>query len=121
LHHYTSVQQRTSWTMAGFTLDSINPAFLNVEHAVRGELVIKAQEYRVRLAAGASDLPFTKIIFIAGAIVRDPGADLLRKMSDGWSFKCKGSNSTFEMDTFQPSSPTLSFEEVRAGHRLSDV
>jgi hypothetical protein len=73
--HLTSVQQRTSWTMAGFTLDSINPAFLNVEHAVRGELAIKAQEYRVRLAAGASDLPFTKVIFSNAGNPQEKGLD----------------------------------------------
>jgi hypothetical protein len=85
-------------------------------------LVPALEEEKIRSLNASSAL-------IAGAIVRDPaagsktaaGADLIRKISDGWSFKCKGSDSTFEMDTFQPSSPTLSFEEVRAGHRLFDV
>jgi alanine transaminase len=48
--------------MAGLTPDSLNPAFLKVEYAVRGELAIKAEEYRVRLADGASDLPFSKVV-----------------------------------------------------------
>jgi alanine transaminase len=61
--------------MAGFTLNSINPAFLNVEHAVRGELAIKAQEYRARLADGASDLPFTKVIFSNAGNPQEKGLD----------------------------------------------
>jgi len=48
--------------MRGLTVDKLNPAILNVQYAVRGELAIKAEEYRVRLKAGAHDLPFDKVI-----------------------------------------------------------
>jgi hypothetical protein len=94
---------------------NLRPLVLTSEVDARLHALVPAlEEEKIRSLNASSAL-------IAGAIVRDPGADLLRKMSDGWSFKCKGSNSTFEMDTFQPSSPTMSFEEVRAGHRPSDI
>ncbi|KAH9968077.1 transaminase [Russula dissimulans] len=49
--------------MRGLTVDALNPAILNVQYAVRGELAIKAEEYRERLKAGGPhDLPFTKVI-----------------------------------------------------------
>jgi alanine transaminase len=53
---------RQQWDMAGLTLDSINPALLKVEYAVRGELAIKAEAYRVQLAEGSKDLPFDRVI-----------------------------------------------------------
>ncbi|KAL1739381.1 pyridoxal phosphate-dependent transferase, partial [Schizophyllum fasciatum] len=41
----------------------LNPAILKVEYAVRGELAIKAEEYRKRLAHGGEHgLPFDKVI-----------------------------------------------------------
>src|SRR6266567_9088703 len=49
--------------MRGLTVDALNPAILNVQYAVRGELAIKAEEYRVQLKANAThDLPFNKVI-----------------------------------------------------------
>jgi hypothetical protein len=48
--------------MRGLTIDALNPAALNVQYAVRGELAIKAEAYRVRLKEGAHDLPFDKVI-----------------------------------------------------------
>ena len=48
--------------MRGLTVEALNPAILNVQYAVRGELAIKAEEYRVRLKGGAKDLPFDKVI-----------------------------------------------------------
>ncbi len=49
--------------MRGLTVDALNPAILNVQYAVRGELAIKAEEYRVQLKTNAThDLPFNKII-----------------------------------------------------------
>lgn len=47
-----------------FTPDSLNPAILNVQYAVRGELAIKAEEYRERLKEHPNDhgLPFDKVI-----------------------------------------------------------
>lgn len=35
--------------MRSLTVDSLNPAVRNVQYAVRGELAIKAEEYRVML------------------------------------------------------------------------
>jgi alanine transaminase len=49
--------------MRGLTVDALNPAILNVQYAVRGELAIKAEEYRVQLKTNtAHGLPFNKII-----------------------------------------------------------
>jgi alanine transaminase len=49
--------------MRGLTVDALNPAILNVQYAVRGELAIKAEEYRVQLKTNAAhDLPFNKVI-----------------------------------------------------------
>lgn len=45
------------------TVDALNPAILNVQYAVRGELAIKAEEYRVQLKTNtAHNLPFNKVI-----------------------------------------------------------
>jgi hypothetical protein len=49
-------------SMRGLTHDAINAAILKVQYAVRGELAIKAEEYRERLQSGAHDLPFNKVI-----------------------------------------------------------
>jgi hypothetical protein len=57
-----SVGSRRNATMRGLTVDTLNPAILNVQYAVRGELAIKAEEYRVRLKTGPHDLPFDKVI-----------------------------------------------------------
>lgn len=46
---------------AKLTAATINPSVLKAEYAVRGELVIKADEYRKQLASGAK-LPFSKIV-----------------------------------------------------------
>jgi len=49
--------------MRGLTVDALNPAILNVQYAVRGELAIKAEEYREQLKTNASHaLPFNKVI-----------------------------------------------------------
>jgi len=50
--------------MRSFTVDSLNPATRNVQYAVRGELAIKAEEYRVKLKEKGQDsgLPFDRII-----------------------------------------------------------
>jgi alanine transaminase len=44
------------------TVESLNPAILNVEYAVRGELAIKAEEYRTQLKTPKHGLPFDRII-----------------------------------------------------------
>lgn len=55
------------WTrtaMRSLTVDSLNPAVRNVQYAVRGELAIKAEEYRVILKEKGqnSGLPFDRVI-----------------------------------------------------------
>ncbi|KAG1743733.1 pyridoxal phosphate-dependent transferase [Suillus paluster] len=54
----------TRTTMRSLTVDSLNPAVRNVQYAVRGELAIKAEEYRVRLKERSQDsgLPFDRVI-----------------------------------------------------------
>ena len=47
--------------MIPLTPDSLNPAILKVEYAVRGELAIKSEDYRVQLKEGKK-LPFKKVI-----------------------------------------------------------
>ena len=42
---------------------TINPAVKSAKYAVRGELAVKAEEYRVRLAKGDKTLPFDSVIF----------------------------------------------------------
>lgn len=50
--------------MRALTVDSLNPAVRNVQYAVRGELAIKAEEYRVILKEKGQDsgLPFDRVI-----------------------------------------------------------
>jgi alanine transaminase len=47
--------------MRPLTVDSLNPALPKVEYAVRGELAIKSERYRVALKQG-KELPFKSII-----------------------------------------------------------
>lgn len=50
-------------SMNTLTVDALNPAFLKVQYAVRGELAIKAEEYRVQLKTEDNHgLPFDKVI-----------------------------------------------------------
>lgn len=48
--------------MRTLTIDALNPALLKVEYAVRGELAIKAEKYRVELHDGSANLPFDRVI-----------------------------------------------------------
>ncbi|KAH9474853.1 putative alanine aminotransferase, mitochondrial [Psilocybe cubensis] len=48
--------------MAAHSLDALNPAFQNVQYAVRGELAIKAELLRDKLKEPAHGLPFDKVI-----------------------------------------------------------
>ncbi|KAE8160163.1 pyridoxal phosphate-dependent transferase [Aspergillus tamarii] len=43
--------------------DNINPHVKEAKYAVRGELAVKAEEYRVKLANGDKSLPFDSVIF----------------------------------------------------------
>ncbi|EKM56752.1 uncharacterized protein PHACADRAFT_254051 [Phanerochaete carnosa HHB-10118-sp] len=47
--------------MHNLTVADLNPAVLNVQYAVRGELAIKAEDLRNKLEAG-HDLPFKRVI-----------------------------------------------------------
>ena len=49
-------------TMRPLTAADLNPSVANVQYAVRGELAIKAEEHREKLAAGHKHLPFDKVI-----------------------------------------------------------
>ncbi|GES63581.1 alanine aminotransferase [Aspergillus terreus] len=44
-------------------IGNINPQVKEAKYAVRGELAVKAEEYRVRLAQGDKSLPFDSVIF----------------------------------------------------------
>ncbi|OBZ66458.1 putative alanine aminotransferase, mitochondrial [Grifola frondosa] len=48
--------------MRPLTPADLNPAILNVQYAVRGELAIKAEEFRDKLQSPGHNLPFTKVI-----------------------------------------------------------
>jgi len=44
------------------SLDNINPHVKAAKYAVRGELAVKSEEYRAKLARGEADLPFSQVI-----------------------------------------------------------
>ncbi|TCD65463.1 hypothetical protein EIP91_002677, partial [Steccherinum ochraceum] len=48
--------------MRQLTTADLNPAVLDVQYAVRGELAIKAEEHRNTLETGQHNLPFDRII-----------------------------------------------------------
>jgi len=48
--------------MRQLSLDGMNPAFLKVQYAVRGELAIKAELLRDKLKEKDNALPFDKVI-----------------------------------------------------------
>jgi alanine transaminase len=52
---------RFAHAMPPLTLELLNPSIKNVQYAVRGELAIKSEEYRVKLKNGET-LPFNKVI-----------------------------------------------------------
>ncbi|KAI0926558.1 hypothetical protein AcW1_002484 [Taiwanofungus camphoratus] len=54
--------RRLAHTMRPLTPADLNPAVLNVQYAVRGELAIKADELHNRLQSADHDLPFTRVI-----------------------------------------------------------
>lgn len=60
-HLVTNLGRRLNHKMSFLTVESLNPAIPKVQYAVRGELAIKSEEYRVRLKHGES-LPFQKVI-----------------------------------------------------------
>jgi hypothetical protein len=58
----SSTSQNPSTFMSSIKLENLNPRFLKVEYAVRGELAIKAEEYRVKLKKPNHGLPFDKVV-----------------------------------------------------------
>jgi hypothetical protein len=48
--------------MSCIKLENLNPRHLKVEYAVRGELAIKAEEYRIKLKQPNHGLPFDKVV-----------------------------------------------------------
>lgn len=44
------------------TIENINPHVKTAKYAVRGELAVKSEEYRVQLNNGETGLPFSKVI-----------------------------------------------------------
>ncbi|KAE8353731.1 pyridoxal phosphate-dependent transferase [Aspergillus coremiiformis] len=64
----TTVSYTTRRTLSApapryLNVDNINPFVKEAKYAVRGELAVKAEEYRVRLANGDKSLPFDSVIF----------------------------------------------------------
>jgi hypothetical protein len=51
-----------SFTMPPLTPNNINPAWKDVQYAVRGPIAIKAEEYRDRLKKGDTSLPFDRVV-----------------------------------------------------------
>ena len=52
----------TSNSLRSLNIHNINPHVVEAKYAVRGELAVRSEEYRAKLAKGASDLPFDKVI-----------------------------------------------------------
>lgn len=55
--------QPESTTGKCLNVDNINPNIRAAKYAVRGELAVKAEQYRQRLAEGDKTLPFDSVIF----------------------------------------------------------
>ncbi|KAH8684427.1 mitochondrial putative alanine aminotransferase [Tricladium varicosporioides] len=52
----------TTAALRSLNIDNINPHVKEAKYAVRGELAVRSEDYRAKLAKGAKDLPFDKII-----------------------------------------------------------
>jgi len=48
--------------LRSLNINNINPHVKEAKYAVRGELAVRSEEYRVKLAKGSKDLPFDKVI-----------------------------------------------------------
>ncbi|KAH8802988.1 putative alanine aminotransferase [Xylogone sp. PMI_703] len=58
-----ATKRHVSTSARRLEIDNINPNVKAVKYAVRGELAVKAEEYRLRLARGDKSLPFESVIF----------------------------------------------------------
>ena len=52
----------TTTNLRSLNIKNINPHVVEAKYAVRGELAVRSEEYRAKLAKGAKDLPFDKVI-----------------------------------------------------------
>jgi hypothetical protein len=52
----------TTAALRSLNINNINPRVREAKYAVRGELAVRSEEYRAKLAKGATGLPFDKII-----------------------------------------------------------
>jgi alanine transaminase len=52
----------TTTPLRSLNINNINPHVKEAKYAVRGELAVRSEEYRSRLASGVTDLPFDQII-----------------------------------------------------------
>lgn len=52
----------TTTRLRSLNINNINPHVKEAKYAVRGELAVKSEEYRVKLSKGDAHLPFDKII-----------------------------------------------------------
>jgi len=52
----------TTTTLRSLNINNINPHVKEAKYAVRGELAVRSEDYRAKLAKGTSGLPFDKII-----------------------------------------------------------
>ncbi|KAL5357452.1 pyridoxal phosphate-dependent transferase [Aspergillus floccosus] len=60
---YTTSRSLSAKAPRCLHIDNINPQVKEAKYAVRGELAVKAEEYRVRLSQGDKSLPFDSVIF----------------------------------------------------------
>lgn len=62
-HHHAAMSSSASTTSAPrLNIGNINQNVVAAEYAVRGELAVKSELYRAKLAAGDKDLPFDEVI-----------------------------------------------------------
>lgn len=52
----------TTTPLRSLNINNINPHVKEAKYAVRGELAVRSEEYRAKLAKGAKDLPFDQVI-----------------------------------------------------------
>jgi alanine transaminase len=52
----------TTAPLRSLNINNINPHVKEAKYAVRGELAVRSEEYRAKLAKGATDLPFDQVI-----------------------------------------------------------
>lgn len=52
----------TTTPLRSLNINNINPHVKEAKYAVRGELAVRSEEYRAKLAKGEKDLPFDAVI-----------------------------------------------------------